>query len=162
MTTKNQNQKTNKIFKNPKFPNTSTKTLTLKMFSIAHAQTLATRPCDNAIETSGVPAVFSPSVFGPVLARALDGLLAVQAYDAQFYASSPVETIALCGSLCLQPRGDGFYEADQLSRHYYTAGLTPVALNQIPGLADALGGLSVLDIRRMLRAQREARQGSLI
>jgi hypothetical protein len=112
----------------------------------------------NAPSKSSIPFVFSASVFGPVLARALDGLLAVQTHDAQLYASSPIETVALCGSICLQPPGNAFYAADQLSRHYYASGLMPVAFTQIPGLEDAMGGLSMFDIRRMLKAQWEARR----
>ena len=116
-----------------------------------------------------IPSVFSPSVFGPSLARALDGLLAVQAEDTRSYASSPFEHNALNGSVCtevcgdgslrLQPRGDDFYAADQLSRHYYSAAGTSVqvALHTLPGLSDALGGLSLYDIRKMLKAQWEKR-----
>ena len=104
-----------------------------------------------------IPAVFSPAAFGPSLARALDGLLAVQAEDARSYASSPAQTVSLCGSMCLEPRGDDFYAADQLSRHYYAADGSSIqtALHTIPGLSDALGGLTTYDIRCMLKAQWE-------
>ena len=34
----------------------------------------------------------------------------------------------------------------------------PVAFTQIPGLEDAMGGLSMFDIRLMLKAQWEARR----
>ena len=130
------------------------------MFSVAQAQDPMAHGRDVwALETPSVPVVFSASVFGPALARALDGLLAVQAHDAELYKSSPVEKVALCGALCLRPRGDDFYAADQLSRHYYASSLVPVAFVQIPGLADALGGLNALDIRRMLKERWEAMNG---
>jgi hypothetical protein len=74
------------------------------------------------------------------------------------YASSPIKTVALCGSMCLQAPGNEFYAADQLSRHYYTAGVLPVAFDQFPGLKEAMGGLNMLEIRRMLRAIWEARR----
>jgi hypothetical protein len=120
------------------------------------------KSCGGAEDSAVIVSVFSPSVFGPALARALDGLLAVQAHDARSYASSTVEVVALCGSMCLQPRGDDFYAADQLTRHYYVTNFVPVAFSQIPGLANALGGLSVLDIRQMLKARWENAAGSVI
>jgi hypothetical protein len=135
------------------------------MLSDVPAKALTTLGCcereavrTTVLDAPSIPYVFSPSVFGPALARALDGLLALQAHDAQLYASSPIETVALCGSLCLQPPGNDFYAADQLSRHYYSAGVLPVAFDQVPGLKEAMGGLNMLEIRRMLRAMCEARR----
>jgi hypothetical protein len=126
------------------------------MLSDVPARALTTLGC--VLDTPSIPSVFCPSVFGPALARALDGLLALQAHDAQMYASSPIETVALCGSMCLRPPGNEFYAADQLSRHYYAVGVLPVAFDQVPGLKEAMGGLNMLEIRRMLRAMWEARR----
>ena len=106
-----------------------------------------------------IASVFSPEVFGKELARALDGLLAVLALDAQSFKSSPVETVELCGSMCLEPSGDDFFAADQLSRHFYTAGNASIHMAHIklPGLAEAIGDLNVLDIRKMLKERYASR-----
>jgi hypothetical protein len=133
------------------------------MLSDVPAKALTTVGCEReavrtVLDTPSIPYFFSPSVFGPALARALDGLLSLQAHDAQMFASSPIETVALCGSMCLQPPGNDLYAADQLSRHYYTAGVLPVAFDQVPGLKEAMGGLIMLEFRRMLRAMWEARR----
>ena len=97
-----------------------------------------------------IPSVFSADTFGPRLARALDGLLAVQVEDAKLYRSSPEPTVRLCGMLGAQPSGDDFYAADQLSRHYYTAGDVMIQTDRIPGLKDVMAGLHILKIREML------------
>jgi hypothetical protein len=99
-----------------------------------------------------IPSVFSAAKFGSRLARALDGLLVVQAEDAKLYRSSLEPTVRLCGSLGPQPQGDDFYAADQLSRHYYTGGDASIRANfeKLPGLDEVLDGLHVLKIREML------------
>jgi hypothetical protein len=67
---------------------------------------------------------FSTVVFGVELAPILDGLLRVQATDnAGFARLGTTTTLPFIGAFT-RPTGCSWYEADMLTRHYYTCGIS--------------------------------------
>ena len=97
---------------------------------------------------------FSRDLFGEDLARLLDALLRVQARDVEGFEQAPLPLLAPFAT----PSGDSWYEADLLTRHYYT--VAPIswkfAMQTDPDIAALFAArgvspvLSPLDVRRML------------
>jgi hypothetical protein len=97
---------------------------------------------------------FSRDLFGEDLARLLDALLRVQARDVEGFEQAPLLLLAPFAT----PSGDSWYEADLLTRHYYT--VAPIswqfAMQTDPDIAALFAArgvapvLSPLDVRRML------------
>ena len=98
---------------------------------------------------------FSPDVFGEELATILDGLLRVQAHEADGFSGAPVPLL----SSFTRPTGTSWYEADMLTRHYHMLGISlHLAIQKDAELAALFAAkqaserpaLSMLDVRRML------------
>jgi hypothetical protein len=101
--------------------------------------------------------VFSVEVFGVRLARALDALLWMQQADARLLVWRNGDAMAPM-YLFTEPTGTSAFEADCLTRHYLSNGADVPALlsyhyNLRAPIGDALDGLSLGDIRRLLWAR---------
>ena len=101
--------------------------------------------------------VFSAEVFGDRLARALDALLWMQQADARLLTWRNGDAMASL-YLFTEPTGTSAFEADCLTRHYLTNGASVGELLAYhhalrAPIGDALDGLTLCDLRRMLWAR---------
>jgi hypothetical protein len=104
--------------------------------------------------TQPPPTTFSRDLFGEDLARLLDALLRVQARDVEGFEQAPLPLLTPFA----MPSGDSWYEADLLTRHYYT--VAPIswqfAIQTDPDIAALFAArgvapvLSPFDVRRTL------------
>ena len=97
-------------------------------------------------------AVFSKTVFGAWLARALDALLLMQQADAALLLRRDG---SLHSVLFTTPTGTSLFEADCLTRHYLSydvnlAALVAYHVTLRERIGDALDGLDIQSIREML------------
>jgi hypothetical protein len=103
---------------------------------------------------------FTPTVFGPELARILSTLAAVQVEESKRY--NRVESLPLMG-IFTNPVGTSWFEADMLTRHFYANHASLEALlgcECVPGASETLewrpgdaAGPIMLRVRQMLLAR---------
>jgi len=103
---------------------------------------------------------FTPSIFGPELARVLNTLAAVQVEESKRY--NRVESLPLMG-IFTNPVGTSWFEADMLTRHFYANHASLEALlacDCVPGACETFewrpgdpAGPTMLRVRQMLLAR---------